>query len=575
VTRRPRRPNILFLLSDEHSYRCLGFRGCRTDADPRDEAEPVDTPTLDALAGRGVAFDRAYCQVPLCTPSRICLLTGCDPVRSGGWDNGSRLSPGRPTLASTFADAGYATCLVGKMHLGGPHQFVGFQHRPYGDLTGNAGHQPEPLSKPGGGLHGMRSRTADAGVTEIPEPLLQERATNGSALAWLREHRHQDPDQPWLLMASYSRPHFPLTAPRRWVDRYWPNGVTEPKIGRSGDSAHHPMTRGMADGFETEAIDHDEMMYARACYFACVSQFDEMLGDLFATLSRDGLLDNTVVVYTSDHGELAGEHGMWWKNSWHEAAARVPLIVSLPEHRGDAAAPIAGPRRRPGEAADRGAIRPPRMQTPVSLADLYPTLCGLAGIEPPDDLDGTDLSAAIREQREPGRGPVTFVNPTPRWGEGCEHVVRVDWPCKYVAFRGAGGGASGGDDSGGDASGGVPDLLFDLDADPLEQRNLLAHGSDDDRVRGAAMRQAIEEQWDFDAAGGAQAEASEHARAYRWPPDGTPHAGNIYHMPDGRLVAADTPLYDPVVVAAKADDLIEDTAGRTVSAAAADAGEGR
>ena len=101
----------------------------------------------------------------------------------------------------------------------------------------------------------------------------------------------------------------------------------------SGDSADHPMTRGAIAGFRTEEIEGAEMMKARAAYFACVDFLDEMLGDFLAVLERDGLLDNTVIVYTSDHGEMAGEHGLFWKNTWHEAAARVPLIISTPAHR--------------------------------------------------------------------------------------------------------------------------------------------------------------------------------------------------------------------------------------------------
>ena len=410
------KPNVLFLLSDEHSFRGLS---CLAGS----EGEPVRTPTLDGLAKDGVRFSQTYCQVPLCTPSRICLLTGRDPMTSGGWDNNCYLRP-EETVATVFRDGGYETCLVGKMHLGGDRQFVGFNHRPYGDLTGNAGHQLDPLDLKG--LLDMRARTACAGVSEIPESLLQERCVAMETISFLREHRHAKPDQPWFLCASFSRPHFPLTAPRRYFERYWPKGVTEPKVGRTGDTADHPMTRGMAKGFRTEEIDHQEMMRARAAYFACIDFLDEMLGDMLATLKRDGLLENTIIVYTSDHGELAGEHGMWWKNSWHEAAARVPWIFQLPEHR-------------------RGELGGACLDTPVSLADLMPTLAGLAGVDCPRGLNGVDLSTAIRAGREPGRGPVYYVNPMPRWGKGAENVTVREGRYKFVRFRGM-----------------APNLLFDL-----------------------------------------------------------------------------------------------------------------
>ena len=496
------RPNILFLFSDEHSYRCLS----QLDSQTR---EPVSTPVLDGLAEQGAYFSNAYCQSALCTPSRICLLTGRSPMTSGGWANGSYLRPEIPTIPSVFADAGYATCLVGKMHLGGTNQMAGFQHRPYGDLTGRAGHQRDPLSRRDGG-HEMRSRTVDAGLTEIPESALQEQVIVRETISFLREHTAAQPTTPWFLCASFSRPHFPLTAPARFFNRYWPDQVTPPKVGRTGDTAFHPMTVGMAKGFRTEEVSEPEMMRARAAYFACVDYLDEILGDLLQLMDRSGLLENTVIVYTSDHGEMAGEHGMWWKNSWHEAAARVPFIIQTPSHR-------------------RGESSGTRQDTPVSLADLFPTLCGLADIAPPDGLEGRDLSPAVSTGEEPSQMPVFVDNPLPRWGEGSEHrVVRLR-QYKYVRFRGIG-----------------PDLLFDLETDPLEQCNLLQGGTQAQLAVGRQLQALIDDSWDFDAAEGQRRQDEQMLRDNSLP-EAARDWGNWYRMPDERIVAADTPLYDPSV----------------------------
>ena len=497
------RPNILFLFSDEHSYRCLSLLEGQT-------GEPVHTPILDSLAKQGAYFSSAYCQSPLCTPSRICLLTGRSPMTSGGWANNSYLRPELPTVPSAFADAGYATCLVGKMHLGGANQMAGFAHRPYGDLTGGAGHQRDPLSEREGGFE-MRSRTADAGLTEIPESVLQEQVIVRETVSFLREQTAAEPDRPWFLCASFSRPHFPLTAPARFVNRYWPEGITPPKVGRTGDTAFHPMTVGMAKGFRTEEVSEQEMMKARAAYFACVDYLDEILGDLLHLMERSGLLENTVIVYTTDHGEMAGEHGMWWKNSWHEAAARVPLIIQTPsQRRGDS----------PGT----------RLDTPVSLADLFPTLCGLADIEAPDGLEGRNLSEAVSTGTVLPVEPVFVDNPLPRWGEGSEHrVVRLG-QYKFVRFRGVG-----------------PHLLFDLDTDPLEQRNLLENGTEAELAIGRQLKALVDETWDFDAAEAQRRKDEEELRRNSLK-DGARRHGNCYQMPDGRIVAADTPLYDPKVV---------------------------
>ncbi len=316
-------PNVLFIHSDEHSFRYLSARS-------RDRGgEPCHTPTLDGLIARGTHFDAAYCQMPLCTPSRIAMLTGRHSHRCGAWSNASVLPPELPTFGSHFRENGFATATVGKMHLGGCLQTAGFGDRPYCDFGGPCAHQPDPLSADGG----MRSRTLDVGVSDVPEALLQENVVARTAVSWAREQRHRDPDQPWLLYTSFSRSHFPLTAPRRFFDRYYPEGVTPPRVGRTGDSADHPMTLGAVAGFQTEAIEPAEGRRARAAYFAAVDCLDEILGDFLAVMERDELLENTIVVYTSDHGELAGEHGLWWKNTWHEGASRVPLIVSLPEHR--------------------------------------------------------------------------------------------------------------------------------------------------------------------------------------------------------------------------------------------------
>ena len=497
------RPNILFLFSDEHSYRCLSLL-------ERPPGEPVHTPSLDGLAEHGAYFSSAYCQSPLCTPSRICLLTGRSPMTSGGWANGSYLRPEIPTIPSAFDEAGYATCLVGKMHLGGTNQLAGFAHRPYGDLTGGTGHQADPLSKKAGG-HEMRSRTADAGITEIPESALQEQVIVRETMSFLREHRAGEPDRPWFLCASFSRPHFPLTAPGRFFNSYWPDGITLPKVGRTGDTAFHPMTIGMAEGFRTEEVSEPEMMRARAAYFACVDYLDEILGDLLLLMKRSGLLENTVIVYTSDHGEMAGEHGMWWKNSWHEAASRVPLIIQTPSQRsGDS----------PGK----------RLDTPVSLADLFPTLCGLADIEAPEGLEGRDLSEAVTTGTELPAEPVYVDNPLPRWGEGSEHrIVRLG-KYKFVQFRGM-----------------RPHLLFDLEADPLEQRNLLESGTERELAVGRQLKALVDGSWDFDAAE-AQRHMDEEELRRNSLREGARRHGNCYQMPDGRVVAADTSLYDPAVV---------------------------
>jgi choline-sulfatase len=500
-----KRPNVLFLLSDEHSHRFLSER------EPNQGGEPCRTPNLDRLIDQGTHLSTAYCQMPLCTPSRISMLTGRHAHRCGAWGNNSVLDPDIPTFGSHLRNHGYHTATVGKMHLGGSLQHAGFGARPYGDFGGPCGHQHEPIVDTGN--ESIRSRTQDAGISQIPESLLQEQMVVRESIAHLREHRHQSPDQPWLLHASFSRPHFPLTAPKRFFERYHPQGVTPPKVGYTGDSTHHPMTLGAIKGFRTDEIDHKEMMKARAAYFACVDYLDEILGDFLSILKWDGLLDDTVIIYASDHGEIAGEHGLWWKNTWHEAATRVPLIVSLPEQRS-------------------GELPAAEISQPVSLADLFPTICGLTETPLVDNLDGLDLSSAIRGETSTAleeRPGVITESLTPRWGAGTEfRMIRSD-RYKYIAFRDC------------------EDLAFDIISDPLEQNNLTDSATGDVADHLTQLKSDVLSDFDFDSAeSDRKRQTAELNRKY--PKRVEPRTPNQIVLGDGRMVEADTPIYKPRLV---------------------------
>lgn len=505
------RPNILFMLSDEHSYRFMGHV-------PHEQGgEPVDTPAFDRLATHSTVFTDAYCQMPLCTPSRLCILTGREAQRAGAWSNTSVLRPDLPTLPAVLRDSGYDTSLVGKMHLGGRQQFVGFKHRPYGDLTGKAGHQSEVWSEPNG-HDPVQSRTKVVGKTSIPESLLQDQVVAHETVAYLREHQAAHPDTPWFLCASFSRPHFPLTAPSRYVDRYWPDGVTRPRVPASGDAYNHPMSVGMRTGFHVDEITDDEMMRARAAYFACVSYLDEVISDMILRLEGSGLLENTIIVYTSDHGEMAGEHGVWWKNGWYEACTRVPLMISLPEHR-------------------VGGIHAYKCETPVGLIDLFPTLCSLTGTETPEGLDGRDLSSAIINHENLTDRPVYSDNLMPRWGQGTE-FRSVRWKhFKYVRFRTA------------------PSLFFNLQNDPEEQHNLMdKERTTEEEAALAYLEDYAEQSINFDEVEKARVKR-DGSLAKDFEHKAPPSTGNLYHMPSGKIINAEDTLYNPTIIAEEGSEI--------------------
>lgn len=506
-------PNILFLLSDEHSYRFLSARS------ESQGGEPCQTPTLDGLIAQGTHFETAYCQFPICVPSRIAMLSGRPSSEC------AVLSPEVPTIASHLGDHGYATATVGKMHLPGSRQMAGFQHRPYGDFTApSPAHQKDPLNLPGERDHiFMPSVLRDTGISEIPESLMQEQIVTREATAWLREHRHQSPDQPWFLMTSFAHPHFPLNAHRRFFERYYPDNVTPPRIGRTGDTANHPLTLGAlrsesaeSQGVYLENVTEEQTHKARAAYFACVDQFDEMLGDFLTILDRDGFLDNTIIVYTSDHGELAGEHGLWFKRTWHEASIRVPFIISTPAHR-------------------KGDLKPSEITTPISLGDLFPTLCGFAGVTPPRDLRGIDLSSVAtgaHSQALENRDGAVIENLVAFGGPGTEYRAIRSERYKVVAFR----------DS--------EDLAFDLQNDPDEQVNLLKEGTTPVPPEVERLRASLSENFDYD-------HVLDHLKDQRqtflksFPARVSPKTANQILLGDGRLVDADMHLEYPNVVSEK------------------------
>jgi choline-sulfatase len=431
-------------------------------------------------------------------------------------------------LSVADLEAGYETGLVGKMHLGGDRQFAGFDERPYGDLLGMNGHQFDPVSPERRSFTGSGPiANENAGITEYPESQHQERIVVGESMAFLREHRHASPDQPWFLCASFSRPHDPYTTPPRHFERYWsdgersePDGVTDPPVeAGEGTLADHPVTRANLerDGDEPAEV----RQRARAAYFANVDYLDELLGDFLALLDREGFLEDTIVVYASDHGDMIGEHGMWRKGIWYEGSTRVPLLVEFPEHR------------------EEGDVSGTDVSTPVSLVDLYPTLCGLADVDAPADLNGVDLSGAVRGDGEPDRGPVFVDNLRPRWGEGSEYRMVRDGRYKYVRFRDR------------------PEVLVDLAADPLERDNRAADPSGEDAAALDRLRGLVEETLDFETV---QREYEDDAERYRRHSLGVPTgtAGNVYRLNDDTYVDADLALTKPDILVRDPEGVVED-----------------
>jgi len=485
-------PNVLLILTDEHAPDAAGFAG-----NPH-----VRTQHLDALAEGAVQFNSASCASPICTPSRMCMLTGKEAHRCAAWNNHWVLFPEHRTWPAHFAEHGYRTCLVGKMHFGGKNQMNGFQLRPYGDLRHGLGHQPEPLDLfPG--YHHVES----AGVTEIPESLHQDVVVTRETLAFVREQSDREPDVPWFACASYGRPHSPLTAPGRYIRRY--RDKVPPAEWGDPDRLE-PYARRLFDR-GGERFTPEQRLRGREGYYACVDYVDDLIGELLDGLDADGLLENTIVIYTSDHGEMAGLYGLWGKAVYYRPSMGVPLLM-----------------RGPGMRAGHHEIA-----HPISLMDLYPTTCALAGLPVPEGLDGVDFSPVLAHP-ETAPSPRAYA-PSAYYAYGVRinyNRTAEDAPCaawravrdgrwKYV-----------------EVEKGEP-LLFDLGDDPGETTNLA--GRPEHAARCAEMKEAL-----FKGFAWEQVHAQLAADRDRLPAFFSgikPTTPNQYVFEDGRVFDAEAELY--------------------------------
>ena len=359
------RPNILLIMSDEHAPMFSGPYGHPL----------VQTPNMDRLAADGVTFSNAYCNSPLCIPSRMSFMTGRYIHHIGTWDNASPLASDAVTWAHLLRSVGYDVVLSGKQHFCGLDQLHGFCAQLARDLHAELPHGlidwakgTPPAARPWGGL-----QQAGPGTTkEIDVDDLVE----SQALDYLRDPARKD--QPWVLNVSFIAPHFPLVVPHRFFDLYPPDEVDLPEIPPGHLENQHPVYKRMRRMFGLVDFPEDLVRRGRAGYYGLITYLDEKIGCLLDVLEETGQRDNTLVIYTSDHGEMNGEHGMWRKSNFYEFSARVPLQIALPGHL---------PAGR-------------RIDEVVSLIDLTATLTDIAGAPQVTPMDGESLLPLMQGSAE-------------------------------------------------------------------------------------------------------------------------------------------------------------------------------
>ena len=417
------KPNILFIMADQMAAPWVPVYN---------PASPVRMPHLARLAKDGVVFDSAYCNSPLCAPSRFSLVSGQLPSKIGGYDNAADLAADIPTYAHYLRRQGYHTALSGKMHFCGPDQLHGYEERLTSDIYpadyGWTVNWDEGEVRPSW-YHNMSS-VLQAGPCVRTNQLDFDDEVVFKSSQYLFDHVRTRGDQPFCLTVSMTHPHDPYTIPAEFWDLYRDDEIPMPttEIEQHAQDPHSQRLLKVIDLWG-KTMPPEAIRRARRAYFGACSYIDANIGKLLKTLVDCGLADNTIVVFSGDHGDMLGERGLWYKMHWFESAARVPLVVHAP-----------------GRFAAR------RVTASVSTIDLLPTFVELAGgtTQTQLALDGRSLLGHLNGTG----GHDEAIGEYMAEGSNTPLVMIRRGPFKFIY------------------SSKDPAMLFDLTADPLELRNL-------------------------------------------------------------------------------------------------------
>ena len=415
--------NFLVLMSDEHRRDAMGCAGHPI----------VQTPTLDRLAARGTRFANAYTPSPMCVPARAAIATGDYVHRTGHWDSAAPYAGAPQSWMHDLREAGVPARAFGKLHFRSSEDDNGWTEEvlPMHVLHG--------IGWTRGLLRGEGERYPDTGelAADVGEGVSEyfdyDRRVTDAACAWLTQSGGAGP---WAAFVSLVSPHFPLKAPKEFLDLYDPGRMDPPIASAPSDRPTHPEMRELAEFFDYGAyFDDRKQREARAAYYALVTSLDANLARVLGALEASGALDETLVIYASDHGEMLGDHGFWTKQVMYEASVGAPLVAT-------------GPGIPVGRVCE----------TPASLLDLHPTARITQGLGPDPHLPGDSLLALANAPDNPDRTVMAEYHD----GGSTTAAFMIRWDrWKYIHFAGQ-----------------AP-LLFDLAADPSERRDLAsdpAHG---------------------------------------------------------------------------------------------------
>ncbi len=444
------RPNVVMIMADQLAPHFTSTYGHPV----------VSTPHLDALAERGARFDAAYCHSPLCAPSRFSLMAGRSVSAIGAWDNAAEFPASVPTLAHYLQAVGHRTILSGKMHFVGPDQMHGFEERLTTDVYPADFAWTPDWDRPGERIdkwyHNM-DPLSEAGRAVTTHQIDYDEEVGYTSRRKLLDLARDDDDRPFFLVASFIHPHDPYVARPEWWDHYGHDSIDLPETIDPSELDPHSLRIRSGIEADTVGFTEEQARRARHGYYANISYIDSWLGKLVATLEETGLDESTVVIFTGDHGDMLGDRGLWYKMSFHERSARVPLVM-------------AGPG-----VANRA------VPNVVSLLDLVPTLLDLAT----DGGDWRDLTVDLdgRSLWTLATGGADDVSETTGeyMAEMTSHpmsMIRRD-KLKYIHC---------------DTD---PPLLYDVEADPLERSNLADDPAHAEVV--AEFAAEVDRRWDSDA----------------------------------------------------------------------------
>lgn len=441
------RQNILILMVDQLNGTFF----------PDGPADFLHAPHLKALAKRSVRFANAYTASPLCAPARASFMSGQLPSRTRVYDNAAEFASDIPTYAHHLRSAGYYTGLSGKMHFVGPDQLHGFEERLTTDIyPADFGWTPD-YTKPGERIdwwyHNLGSVTG-AGVAEITNQMEYDDEVAYHATRKLYDLSRKLDDRPWCLTVSFTHPHDPYVARRKYWDLYEDCPALDPQVEALPFGEHDPHSQRLLEACDHSAFDitPEQVRRARQGYFANISYVDDKIGELLDVLKRTRQDEDTIIVFLSDHGDMLGERGLWFKMCFFEGSARVPLMIAAP-----------------GWSARQ-------VETPVSTLDVTPTLCSLAGLDITSLkqwMDGENLSGLARQTEGRSAVPMEYAAE----GSVAPLVATRDGRYKLTICEQD------------------PPMLFDLEIDAHE-RNNLANDPQYESVLASLMAQ-INSRWDL------------------------------------------------------------------------------